>query len=325
MKYQKPKPFENENIYALNGSVSKFATIFFYASIFIGIGFFSSIIFQNIQFRNFSKLLEFAPYTKTQIVPLYETKKTNKGNASKKPNIKNNIILNSEKDYYSPQKIKFNKNGNFNIGVFGDSMADGAWSGLYREIGARNYGLFRFSTHSIGLANYEYFDIAKEAEKSINEKSIQVAIIMVGTNDQRGINGRGLNVGYASPKWERNYEARISELIKTLKSKNIAIYWVGLPKMRDKINDVSANRLNQLFYKQAKLNNISFISTIKASSNEKGEFSMRLQLPNEKAPRNLRKSDGIHFEMDGYRLLAPPIIKMINLDLAKNNRQITIN
>ncbi len=304
-----------ENYLQFDGVTIKYEIIIIFIVIFLGIILFVFGIIENIKTKEFSNLFKF---DKVEIdKPIKFSNIDSKINRLEKKSTQKILNESDEKDFYAPQKIKFNKNGNVNIGIFGDSMADGVWSGLYREIGAKNNGIYKFSTHSIGLTNYEYYDIAEKAKEAIEEKSIQIAIIMVGTNDQRGINGRGINVGYASSRWEKNYEARINELIKIFKDKNIAIYWVGLPKMRDEINDISASRLNKLFYKNAKLNNISFISTLKASTNQKGEFSVRLQLPNEKTPRNLRRSDGVHFEMDGYRLLAFPIINIINRDLAK--------
>ena len=238
-----------------------------------------------------------------------------------KPSI-DNISISEDNDFYAPQKIRISAKGTINIGVFGDSMADGAWSGLYREIGGGEYGLYKFSAHSTGLTNYDFFDTAEEAKKSIKEKPIQIAIIMTGTNDQRGINGRGINVGYASTRWEKNYKARIDELIEILKDENIAVYWVGLPKMREKQADSAARNFDLMFKKQAIDNEISFVSTLQASSNANGEFSMRLHLPDENSPRILRAKDGVHFEMVGYRLLSYPIIKMINKDLEKIGKKI---
>lgn len=219
-----------------------------------------------------------------------------------------------DNEIYNPQTIHRGENQVLRIGVFGDSMADGLWAGLYREINGQA-NLYQFSKQATGLTNYEYFDTFEEAKKNIGQKPIDIAIIVVGTNDQMGISGRGKLTPFGSPNWDKAYAARVNELISLFIEKQIAVYWVGLPIMRDEKPQNSARQLGLIFAQSAAANKTSFIDTAKSTAGSDGKYSQRLQLPNESIARNLRAPDGIHFKMDGYRLMALPVIKAINRDL----------
>ncbi len=221
---------------------------------------------------------------------------------------------NHDIEVFNSQKIRISDGSQLRIAVFGDSMADGVWAGLYREIGGQA-ALYQFSKQATGLANYDYFDTALEAQKKIAEKPFDIAIVVVGTNDQMGISGRGKITPFGSPSWEKAYEGRIEELISVFTDKNIRVYWVGLPIMRDEGPQQSARKLGRLFAKGAQNNKITFIDTTRATSDASGNFSQRLLLPKENVPKILRAPDGVHFKMEGYRLMALPVIAAINVDL----------
>lgn len=227
-----------------------------------------------------------------------------------------------DKTVFNSQNIDIPANQRIRIGVFGDSMADGLWAGLYRELDGK-FDLYQFSKQATGLSNYDYFDTAEEAQTKIAQKPIDIAIILTGTNDETGIMGRNSLTPYGSPKWDKAYQERIDELIAIFKKKHIAVYWVGLPIMRDKERQLSARKFGGFYANAAQRNEISFIDTAKATADPNGKYNDKLMLPFDKMPRDLRNKDGVHFKMEGYRLLALPVIKVLNRDLSKYNITIT--
>lgn len=219
-----------------------------------------------------------------------------------------------DEDVFNPQSVKAKNRQALRIGVFGDSMSDGLWAGLYREIGGQA-SLFQFGKQATGLANYDYYNTLKEAEKKIEKQPIDIAIIVLGTNDQMGISGGEKLTSFGSPSWDKAYANRIIELIGLFKAKDIPVYWVGLPIMRDKQNQEWARKLGRIYARYAMESQVSFIDTSRATAGQDGSYSERLVLPNENIPKTLRAPDGVHFKMEGYRLLALPVIATINRDL----------
>ncbi len=86
---------------------------------------------------------------------------------------------------------------------------------------------------------------------------LHVAVVMVGLNDRiplRGANGQRVLVG--SAEWRTEYGRRVERLIRALKRRGAAIYWVGLPVMRrnDVNDDVQA--MNDVVRQKTYLNGV---------------------------------------------------------------------
>ena len=71
--------------------------------------------------------------------------------------------------------------GPLRIGVFGDSMADGLYAGLYRDLRDQpKVTVTKFSEVSTGLSRYDYVDIQAKTGRQIAETPIDVAVYWVG-------------------------------------------------------------------------------------------------------------------------------------------------
>ena len=61
--------------------------------------------------------------------------------------------------------------GPLRIGVFGDSMADGLYAGLYRDLQDQpNVSVTKFSQVSTGLSRYDYVNIQARTQAQIDEQ-----------------------------------------------------------------------------------------------------------------------------------------------------------
>ncbi len=119
------------------------------------------------------------------------------------------------------------------IGVFGDSMGDGLWAGLYREMrDGKNYDVVRFSQPSTGISRYDYVDIQEKTQGQLADRHVDIAVVLFGTNDEQGIIDGRTVYAFNTPGWRQIYAARIDNLIGLLKREGATVYWVGLPKMR---------------------------------------------------------------------------------------------
>lgn len=228
---------------------------------------------------------------------------------------------------YVQQHINVN-NGKLRIGLFGDSMADGLWAGLMKETATAGQqdkiSIYKFSKQGTGLANYEYANMHDKAVSQIAQKPIDIAIIAVGANDQRGITGAGGSVPYGSPKWAGRYSERVDELAKVFIKKGIPVYWVGLPIIKNDESDKLAQQLCRIYHDRAADNNITFISIYKDTAGRNGKFSGLLTIPGESISKHLRAPDGVHFTTDGYRIMAIPVIKTLNRDLKSSGFEIKL-
>jgi hypothetical protein len=202
------------------------------------------------------------------------------------------------------------------IGVFGDSMADGLWAGLYREVrDGKSYDVVRFSQPSTGISRYDYVDIQEKTADQLASRHVDIAVVLFGTNDEQGIlDGRNV-YAFNTPGWRAAYETRINNLVNLFRQQGTQVYWVGLPKMgRSDSFDERAQLLNTIFAQRMAALGVPFISTVAVTSDEKGEYDA--YLPGDKGRRQLmRARDGIHMTMAGYMRMASPVAARIRADV----------
>jgi hypothetical protein len=201
------------------------------------------------------------------------------------------------------------------IGVFGDSMADGLWSAIYRDLHKQGtVDVLRLARNSTGLTRYDYVDVQAQTQGQLAEHHVDIAVIMFGTNDGQGIIDNGKVYPFATPDWRRTYAARIEALVGLLRQQGAVVYWVGLPRMERADFDRRTTLLNQIFEERATALGVPFISTVPVSVDPQGRYGAYLADPGDSRPRLMRAPDGIHMTMAGYLRLAGPVVQRIQGD-----------
>ena len=114
----------------------------------------------------------------------------------------------------------------------------------------------------------------------------------------------GANVyEFRSEPWAEAYGKRIDDTIAVLKSRNVPVFWVGLPSIRGPKSTGEMIYLNEMFRTHAEKAGINYIDVWDGFVDEGGRFA--LQGPDfEGQIRRLRASDGVHFTKSGARKLA---------------------
>lgn len=200
------------------------------------------------------------------------------------------------------------------VGVFGDSMGEGLYASLYRELQDKpGVTVTRFSEVSTGLSRYDYVNIQTKTEHQIAETPIDVAVIMFGTNDAQGIETAGQVHAFGSPGWRSAYGQRIEDLVTALRARGIAVYWVGLPRMRrddfetkmDVVNSVTQTRLRAL--------GVPWLDTRPLTSDPTGAYAAYLPDGNGRKVQ-MRAGDGIHMSMAGYNRIGQPMAQTLLRD-----------
>lgn len=220
----------------------------------------------------------------------------------------------------------FPANNQYRLAVFGDSLGDGIWAGLYRvfkEDG--NLEVVKKSRVSTGFVRTDYFDWNANLDAILKAETVHIAVIMVGANDTQSIQDgrRWHRVG--TDEWRDIYGERVDRFIKRLKESHAAVYWVGLPIMRSEDHNQNMQVMNEIFREKAFLNGVKFIDTWNGFADEFGRYSA--YGPDVSGQmRRLRAEDGVHFTMAGYVKLAHFVEREIRRDLriARTERNIPL-
>ena len=204
--------------------------------------------------------------------------------------------------------------GPLRIGVFGDSMADGLYAGLYRDLQhTPNVTVSKFSQVSTGLSRYDYVDIQAKTRGQLDAQPIDVAVMLFGTNDAQGIEMDGQIHPFGSDGWKTAYARRVDDLVALLRSRNVAVYWVGLPRMKRDTFEARMTLINGVVEARMKALGVPWIETTALTSN--GEGGYEAYLPTESGRRTLmRANDGIHMSMAGYLRLSAPVSARLRRD-----------
>jgi hypothetical protein len=204
--------------------------------------------------------------------------------------------------------------GPLRIGVFGDSMADGLYAGLYRDLQhTPNVTVSKFSQVSTGLSRYDYVDIQAKTAGQLDAQPLDVAVMMFGTNDAQGIEMDGQIHPFGSDGWKAAYAKRIDDLVALLRSRDVAVYWVGLPRMKRDTFDARMTLINGVVAGRMAALGVPYIETAALTSN--GEGGYEAYLPADSGRRTLmRANDGIHMSMAGYLRISAPVAARLKQD-----------
>lgn len=204
--------------------------------------------------------------------------------------------------------------GPLRIGVFGDSMADGLYAGLYRDLQDQpNVSVTKFSQVSTGLSRYDYVNIEARTRSQLDAQPVDVAVMLFGTNDAQGIDTGGVVHMFGTDGWKAAYAKRIDDLVALLRSRDVAVYWVGLPRMKRDSFDGRMMLINSVVEARMRALGVPYIETVGLTSNDDGGYEA--YLPNSSGRRVLmRAGDGIHMSMAGYLRMSAPIAERLKRD-----------
>ncbi len=204
--------------------------------------------------------------------------------------------------------------GPLRIGVFGDSMADGLYAGLYRDLQDQpNLSVIKFSQVSTGLSRYDYVNVQARTRAQLEDQPVDVAIMLFGTNDAQGIDAGGVVHMFGTDGWKAAYGQRIDDLVALLRSRDVAVYWVGLPRMKRDSFDGRMMLINGVVEARMRALGVPYIETTALTSNDEGGYEA--YLPNSSGRRVLmRANDGIHMSMAGYLRMSAPVSARLKRD-----------
>src|SRR5215467_6193112 len=213
----------------------------------------------------------------------------------------------------------------YKLQAYGDPFAEGLLGGLTEAFaGDTRLDLARRHRTLAGLARAEFDDEMKAEEAS--KDTFHIGVVMLGFWDRihMRISPRD-RLLLGSSEWREEYGKRVDRLIKTLKRKGLALYWVGLPIMRRSDVNETAQAMNDIVRARTYLNGIKFIDIQAQFADESGNYAPYGPDISGKQ-RLLREADGMLFTAAGNRKLALFVEQEIkrDLNLAKNERAIPL-
>jgi hypothetical protein len=221
----------------------------------------------------------------------------------------------------------FPENDTYRLQVYGDSLAEGLTFGLNEAFGGDTRLQVQRGRHPIaGIFRNEFDDELRTIETNLSRVPMHVAVVMVGLYDRYAWRPQGMRrINTGSDEWKAEYGRRVDRLMKLLKTKGVALYWVGLPIMRRPEASDDAQMVNEIVRERALVNGQKFIDTFAQFSSETGTFSAYGPELDGKI-RLLREADGAHFTPAGNRKLAHFVEREIRRDLsqARSERNIPL-
>lgn len=198
----------------------------------------------------------------------------------------------------------------FTIVVFGDSLADGLWAGLYHYFLPQRGAVrvLRETKISSGFTAYNY---QARLEQILQRSKPDLFVVQVGANDrQRMVTRSRKLIRFKTDAWKAIYRERLDMFLARLKKAKIPTYWVGLPIMRDQRISADSKMLNALYKAAALSHGYTYVSSWEVTANKKGDYAAFF--PDAKGRlRRFRADDGIHFSMIGYGVVARHVLSVI--------------
>ena len=213
----------------------------------------------------------------------------------------------------------------YRLQVYGDAFADGLLGGLVDALsGEPRLEIQKKHRPMQSLIRPDLEDDLRAEEA--NRTPLHIVVVMIGINDRYNIRVSPRDrfvVG--TDEWREEYGRRVDRLMKTLKKRGAAVYWVGQPIMRRPDANEPAQVMNDVVRERAYLNSIKYIDITAHFADENGNYTP--YGPDIAGKQRLvREQDGVTFTWAGYRKLAHFVEREIKRDLtqARNDRSIPL-
>jgi hypothetical protein len=210
----------------------------------------------------------------------------------------------------------FPDNDTYRVYVFGDSLAEGITGGLADAFkDDSKVEVVRKARARTGFTRLDQHDWIAGAKEIASKEKFHIAVVLLGSSDRQPIRTDKRPVLVGTDEWKLEYGRRVDQFLKTIRKPMLAIYWVGLPVVKDPKASDEMQFINSVFREKVFLNGGRFIDTWNGFTDENGRYQQDGPDLSGKI-RRLREADGIHFTKDGYRKLAHFVEREMRRDLA---------
>ena len=205
----------------------------------------------------------------------------------------------------SEVSVKDAESKRLTIAAIGDSLGDGLWEGLYRQLrGNKRFAVWRGAKRSVGFTTS---DMTEQIDAALAAGPVHAFVVMLGANDDRrsffANNGKALAL-FGSPKWVELYRGRVERFMDYADARKVPMVWLLLPVMRSEEATTAARLTNDITVDAGKSRpHIALVPTWSLTADDKGAYMPYFNDLHGRR-RLMRHSDGLHFSEPGYELLA---------------------
>lgn len=205
--------------------------------------------------------------------------------------------------------------GRYRLYVLGDSLAANLGDGLVWALrDVKDVQVIKHTKAGTGFVREDVLDWTQSVADLLHDKKVDIAVIAIGGNDRQDIrHGRKRYLRFTAP-WREEYRRRVDRFMRTLASRHVALYWVALPPVRSGQMSRDYKGLNVIYRELAGRHGIKLIDTSGKLGGPSGGYSPYGTGPDGRTVR-LRDGDGIHFTLEGSRLLGGLVAEVIHRDL----------
>ncbi|CAN2532632.1 hypothetical+protein [Methylocapsa aurea] len=193
----------------------------------------------------------------------------------------------------------------FQVAVIGDSLGQMLADGLDEAYADRpDIRILHKAKDSTGLVREDYFDWPKAARELLaSGDKIDMAVIMIGSNDRQAIHEGTETIETLSPRWRERYAQRVESIRAAFREKRIPLVWVGLPVTKSEHFAADMAKFNDIYRQAAAQESAPFIDIWEAFADERNQYQAFGPDINGRIVK-LRSADGVHFTDVGARKLA---------------------
>ncbi|WGK70174.1 DUF459 domain-containing protein [Candidatus Haliotispira prima] len=206
--------------------------------------------------------------------------------------------------YYSEQQP-------LRVLLVGDSLAESvrmSLSPLFSTISAVD--LKSNGVVSSTLTNKHFIDWPWTLRDLLTQRHYDVVLVFIGANSCQAVrNDDGSVVGYGSAVWPEAYGDKIREFIRIIKGQGASAWWLMNPPMRKEGYRQCMDSIGQIQREVATGMADEIIETADIVSAEDGSYTQSKVIDGKLY--SLRTKDGVHFTMEGSRLISEEILRRI--------------
>ena len=196
--------------------------------------------------------------------------------------------------------------------LLGDSMMKAIAPTLEQKFTAAGWDVKSSTAIGTGLARLDLYDWMAQAAMVVSSAKADVAVVMMGANDNQPMRTTDGVVRHGAPEWQKEYTSRVARFVEALLKNGIKqVIWVELPAMRDdKLNaDIqginAAARDGVAQYKQT-----WFETRVMLSKTPDGAYSAYV-IQSNGMPLHIRAEDGVHLNRKGADWLADKLVPAV--------------
>jgi hypothetical protein len=189
--------------------------------------------------------------------------------------------------------------------VFGDVMADQIAQGLADAFvnDRPEVAISRKTKANSGFVRGDFYDWVGQAPALLAKEKVTAIVVMLGVNDRQPLHDDQGWQEFRTDRWRELYGKRIEDFLVKVKDKNVPIFVVGMPSMRNPKLSTDVVYLDEILAERTRKVGGYYVDVWDGFITESGDF-MASGPALDGQIRRLRAADGIHFTKAGQRKLA---------------------